>query len=102
MNMKTPEQCSGMEEIRAEVNAIDREVIRLLGRRLEYVRGAVRFKPDDESIRHPNHWERFHAQRRAWGEEDGYDPNVIEALYRRLYEYTIEVQLALHRSKHKD
>lgn len=96
--MKTPEQCKGMEEIRAEVNAIDRDILRLLGRRLAYVRGAVRFKPDEKSITNPDHWERFFAQRRAWGEEEGYDPAVVEALYRRLYDYTIEVQLAMHRA----
>jgi isochorismate pyruvate lyase len=102
MSQKTPEQCHGMEEIRDEVNAIDREIIRLLGRRLDFVRGAVRYKPDEESIRRPDHWDRFHAQRRKWGEEEGYDPDVIEALYRRLYEYTIEVQLSLHQSQHKE
>lgn len=100
--MKTPESCRGMEEIRADVNEIDREIVRLLGRRLAYVRAAVRFKPNELSITHPDHWERFFAQRRAWGEEEGYDPDVIEALYRRLYDYTVEVQLQMHRAKGKD
>jgi Chorismate mutase len=90
-----------MEAIRADVNAIDREIVRLLGRRLAYVRSAVRFKPDEESIRRPDHWERFFAQRRAWAEEEGYDPVVIEAIYRRLYDYSVEVQLDLHRRKPK-
>ena len=27
---------------------------------------------------------------------------VVEALYRRLYDYTIEVQLSLHQSQRKD
>ena len=51
--MRTPEQCEDMEAIRADVNALDREIVRLLGRRLAYVRSAVRFKPDEESIRRP-------------------------------------------------
>lgn len=97
--MRTPDQCADMGAIRDDVNAIDREIVRLLGRRLDYVRSAVRFKPDEESIRRPDHWERFFAQRRAWGEEEGYDPKVIEDLYRRLYEYTVEVQLDLHRKR---
>lgn len=101
MSGRTPATCAGMEEIRADVNEIDREIIRLLGRRLAYVREAVRFKPDERSITHPDHWDRFLAQRRAWGEAQGYDPAVIEALYRRLYEYTIQVQLDLHRKSHK-
>lgn len=97
--MKPPARCADMAEIRKEVSDIDREIIALLGRRLEYVHAAVRFKPDEESIRNPDHWERFFAERRAWAREAGYDPSVIEAMYRRLYEYTVEVQLDLHRRK---
>jgi isochorismate pyruvate lyase len=99
MNLKPPDQCRDMAEIRREVSALDREIIRLLGERLEYVRSAVRFKPDEESIRNPDHWSAFFADRRHWAEEAGYDPWVIEAVYRRLYEYTVQVQLALHAGK---
>jgi isochorismate pyruvate lyase len=99
--MKPPQRCADMAEIRREVSDIDREIIALLGRRLEYVRSAVRFKPDEESIRNPDHWERFFADRRAWAQQAGYDPEVIEAMYRRLYEYTVDVQLDLHRRKAK-
>lgn len=87
-----------MGEIRAEVNKLDREIIRLLGKRLEYVREAVRHKPDEASITHPDHWDRFFAQRAAWAAEEGYDPAVIADMYRRLYEYTIVVQLELQRA----
>jgi len=97
--MRTPGECADMAAIRDDVNAIDREIVRLLGRRLEYVRSAVRFKPDEESIRRPDHWDRSFAQRRAWAEEEGYDPEVVEAIYKRLYEYTVEVQLELHRQR---
>lgn len=99
MTARTPDQCASMAEIRADVEAVDREIIRLLGQRLEFVRSALRFKPDEHSITNPDHWQRFFALRRGWGEEEGYDPAVIEALYRRLYDYTIEVQLSLHRQK---
>jgi isochorismate pyruvate lyase len=97
--MKPPEACKDMVEIRKEVSQLDHDIIALLGKRLEYVKSAVCFKPDEESIRNPDHWTRFFAERRAWAEAGGYDPAVIEAMYRTLYDYTIEVQLALHRAK---
>lgn len=100
-NVKTPDECADMEEIRAQVNALDREIVRLLGRRLSYVHGAVRFKPDAQSVTNPDHWDRFYAQRRAWGAEEGYDPTVIEDVYRRLYDFTIKVQLAMQRDQQK-
>ncbi len=39
---------------------------------------AVAFKPTEESIRHPDHWSLFFAQRRQWAKEAGYDPDVIK------------------------
>jgi isochorismate pyruvate lyase len=97
--MKPPEACKDMAEIREAVSGLDHDIIALLGKRLAYVKSAVRFKPDEESIRNPDHWARFFAERRTWAEAEGYDPDVIEAMYRTLYDYTIEVQLALHRAK---
>ena len=97
--MKTPATCRDMAEIRADVSELDHEIIRMLGRRLDYVKAAVRYKPDEESIRNPGHFDRFFADRRHWAAEAGYDPDVIEAIYRQLYEYTVEVQLAEHRAK---
>jgi isochorismate pyruvate lyase len=97
--MKAPGECADMAEIRAAVSELDHEIIRMLGKRLEYVRAAVRYKPDEESIRNPGHWDKFYADRRSWGAEAGYDPSVIEALYRTLYDYTVPFQLELHRRK---
>ena len=99
MTILRPEDCRDMAQIRAAVSALDHEIIRMLGRRLDYVREAVRYKPDEDSIRNPDHWARFFADRRQWAREAGYDPGVIEAMYRKLYEYTVQVQLGLHRAK---
>jgi isochorismate pyruvate lyase len=99
MTIPLPEQCRDMAQIRAAVSELDHEIIRMLGQRLDYVREAVRYKPDEDSIRNPDHWERFFADRRKWAAEAGYDPLVIEAMYRKLYEYTVQVQLELHRAK---
>jgi isochorismate pyruvate lyase len=95
----SPDDCADMDEIRAEVNKIDRGIIALLGKRLAYVRSAVAFKPDEDSIRRPDHWDSFFAARKRWAAEEGYDPEVIEAMYRILYDFTIETQLSLHARK---
>ena len=99
MTIPAPGECRDMAQLRAAVSELDHEIIRMLGRRLDYVREAVRYKPDEDSIRNPDHWERFFADRRKWAAEAGYDPGIIEAMYRKLYEYTVQVQLELHRAK---
>ncbi len=95
----SPDDCADMDQIRAEVNDVDREIIALLGKRLAYVRAAVAFKPDEDSIRRPDHWDSFFAAGKRWAAEEGYDPKVIEAVYRTLYDFTIKTQLALHAQK---
>lgn len=54
MHMKTPDECSGLGDIRRELDAIDKEIVGLLGRRLPYVLAAARFKPSEESIAAPD------------------------------------------------
>ncbi len=98
---KNPGECASLAEIREQVNAIDHEIIALLGKRLSYVRAAVTFKPTEESIRRPDHWSSFFAQRREWAQEMGYDPDVIEKVYQVLYDFTIKVQLDLHAASAK-
>lgn len=41
-----------------------------------------RAPPDEDSIRRPDHWDAFFAARKRWAAEEGYDPAVIEAVYR--------------------
>jgi chorismate mutase len=69
------------------------------GKRLDYARAAVAFKPDEDSIRRPDHWDAFFAARKRRVAEEGHDPAVIEAVYRTLYDFTIQTQLSLHARK---
>lgn len=48
-----PETCSGMEDIRREIDHIDREVISMLGKRFKYVVAASKFKTSETSVRAP-------------------------------------------------
>ncbi len=53
---------------------------------------------DEGSIRNPDAWRVFFADRRAWAGSEDDDHDVVEAMYRTLYDYTVRVQLALHRA----
>ena len=46
-----PENCQSMAEVRAGVDAIDRQVVALLKRRFGYMDAAARIKPDREAVR---------------------------------------------------
>lgn len=91
--MPSPEQCQDMGEVRAEIDAIDREVVRLIGARARYVRAAARFKTSETSVRAPERFAAVLAARREWAVEEGLDPAVVERLYRDLVEHFIAEEL---------
>ena len=92
--MKTPDECANMEDIRAEIDRIDHEVIALFGNRLQYVQAAARFKTSaegakDTSVRDMERVKSMLEQRRLWAEAEGLSPDAIEKFYRDLVEYFI-------------
>ena len=85
--MKAPEECASIEEVRRAIDALDKEVVALIGRRARYVDAAARFKTDDVSVRAPERREAMLEERRHWAEEEGLSPWVIEAVYETLISY---------------
>jgi isochorismate pyruvate lyase len=79
-----------MSQIRAEIDALDKRVIELLGKRFEYVQAASRFKKDEQAVRAPERFKQVLEQRRQWAVDVGLDANAIEKLYRDLVLHFIE------------
>ena|ERR1051325_5720185 len=87
--MKTPADCASLEEVRAEIDRIDRVIVALIGERAGYVHAAARFKPTEAAVAAPERQAAMLRARRAWAEGAGLDPDVIENLYRDLVRYFI-------------
>jgi chorismate mutase-like protein len=88
-----PEVCSGMDDIRREIDHIDRTIVSLIGRRAEYVVAAAKFKTSETSVRAPERFATMLVQRREWAVAEGLNPDVIEKLYRDLVQYFISEEL---------
>jgi isochorismate pyruvate lyase len=71
--VKPPESCLNLEEIRAEIDGLDRELLSLLKHRFGYVRAAAKFKTTPESVAAPERFRTMLEARRRWAEEDGLD-----------------------------
>ena len=91
--MKRPNECRDMQDIRAEIDRIDREVIGLLGRRFQYVQAAAAFKTSVATVRAPERFQAMLERRRQWAEEEGLAPDAIEKMYRDLVNYFVEEEL---------
>ena len=75
--------------MRRGIDALDREIVALIGRRSRYVRAAARFKTSASNVRAPERQRAMLEQRRRWAEKEGLSPDVIEELYKGLIHYFI-------------
>ncbi len=91
--MKMPDECTSLQEIRAEIDNIDRQVIANFAKRFGYVKAASKFKTDATSVKAKERFAAMLEQRRIWAQEDGLNPDVIENLYQDLVTYFIAEEL---------
>lgn len=96
VNKKQPSECTSLNEVRHEIDAIDREIIRLLSTRFDYVREVVKYKDNTaQGIEANKRRADVLRSRRVWAEDGGLDPDVIEDIYTRLIHYFIDEEKKL-------
>jgi isochorismate pyruvate lyase len=96
--MKDINDCNNIEDIREAIDELDREIITLLGRRFQYVKGIVKFKnKNEQSIVAIERKEAVLRSCRKLAIENGLDPDVIEALYMNLINHFIAEELKMIR-----
>lgn len=100
INQMRPDECEGMEDIRREIDLLDRAVINLLGARFKYVLAASKFKTSETSVRAPERFSAMLAKRREWAEIEGLSPDAIEKLYADLVNHFIEEEMKRWKAHH--
>src|ERR1700690_429294 len=84
-----PEECRSLEEIRAGMDALDREIIRILTVRVAYVKAAAKFKTSAQAVAAPDRVQKVLDTRRDWAVEAGLDGDVVRNLYRDIVTYCV-------------
>ena len=69
--IKTPQQCESLEQVRAGIDRLDAQIVRLLAERGAYVLAAARFKHSADAVRAPQRVEQVVARVRALAEQQG-------------------------------
>ena len=87
-----------LDEVRARIDAIDGELVRLLADRQALVRQAAAFKADEQAVRAPDRVERVVRKARDRAAEAGLSPEVAEAVWRSMIGAFIDLELTEHRS----
>ena len=70
-NKIAPEHCANMEEVRAEIDLLDKNIIAMLGKRFDSML----------------------QQRRSWALAVGLNPDAIEKMYRDLVNHFIDEEM---------
>ncbi len=84
---------ASIEEVRAAIDSLDREIVASLGMRAQYVKAITRFKKTEQDVRAPDRRRQVLAARRAWAEESGIDPDVVERLYTLLIDHFVAEEM---------
>ncbi|NYZ12205.1 chorismate mutase [Azospirillum sp. RWY-5-1] len=84
--------CQSMDEVRANIDRLDREILRLMAERGTYVAEAGRLKPKVTDVVDQPRIEQVVANARALAEQHGLDPAVAEATYRAMIDAFIAME----------
>lgn len=91
--MIDPEDCQTMSDVRAGVDAVDRELVALLARRFALMDAAARIKPERGLVRDEARKAQVKANVRLLAEGAGVPVAVADALWEQLIEASIAYEL---------
>jgi isochorismate pyruvate lyase len=89
---KPPEACESLADIRAGIDSLDRQIVRLLAERGRYVVAAARFKRSAAEVQAPARVEQVVANVRRLAADEGAPPDVVERVYRTLITALTELE----------
>jgi len=99
--MKSPAGCRNLTDIRTAVNALDRQLVGLLGRRQKYALAALRFKRDRKDVADPRHRKAMFAQRKQWAERAKVNARMTQKIFLAIVEESKRLHLAGLRARRK-
>ena len=88
-----------IDEVRANIDALDRRIVDLIAERQSWVVTAGSLKKDEQGVRAPARVEQVIDKVRGLAEQAGASPDVVERTYRALIAAFIDLELEQHRAK---
>ena len=91
--IKSPEDCQTMIDVRAGVDATDRQLVALLELRFGYMRAAARIKPSRDAVRDEARKAQVIANAARAAETAGLPADAIADIWDRLVEASIAYEM---------
>ena len=88
--MKTPQDCKNMPELRASIDALDNEIVKLLALRARYIDRAAELKTvNGLPANIPSRVEEVVYKVKAAAMREGLDADLVEQLWRQMISWSI-------------
>ncbi|ACX96879.1 chorismate mutase [Halothiobacillus neapolitanus] len=100
--MSSAVNCTSIEEVRSNIDRIDRQIVALLAERGSFVKQAARFKKTTDDVKAPQRVEQVIAKVTALSQELGANPSVTEQVYRAMISGFINAELTEHAALNTD
>lgn len=92
MSPRRAKDCTSMEEVRAEIDRIDRELVDRIGERFTYVDRAWQLKNSPAEARVPWRIQQVIDKVKARAAEKRLPPELVEALWRQMIGWFIQYE----------
>lgn len=89
-------ECKSIDDIRSNIDRLDREIITLLAERSLYVKEAARFKKDKEAVKAPDRVKQVLDKVSALAGERGLNPAIAREVYRTMIDCFINFEMKEH------
>lgn len=89
-------ECKNMEEIRENIDIIDREIVKLLSKRSHFVKEAAKFKKNAKDVEAPKRVEEVIQKVRSLAMEYGVPQDIVENIYRTMIQNFIDYEMDHH------
>ena len=87
--------CTDMQQVREEIDRVDRLIVPLLLERLGYIKQAGNIKSDRNTVRDEWRIEDVVTKAKKVAATQGGDQHYIETIYRHLIEYSINHEFGI-------
>ncbi len=101
LEIKAPDQCFSMAEVRPQIDRLDRRLVRLLSERQRYIERAAEIKSHRLEIRDEARIADVLAKVSAEAEQAGLNVALAQAVWRELIERSISLEMAEYEARQR-
>jgi len=97
---KLPKDCSNLDEVRNEIDRIDKEIINRIAERFDFVKEIVKYRPaQQKEVPDNTRYLKVLQMRGQWASEAGLNAAVIEEMYKMLLDYFMKEQASIAKTE---